>query len=48
MHVTAFQRGNGQSHRSIKSYLSLRDPVRVVFPQWVEAIFIKVDKIATQ
>jgi hypothetical protein len=33
---------------TIKSLLSLRDPVRVVFPHWVEAISTIVDEIATQ
>jgi hypothetical protein len=33
---------------SIKSLLSLRDPVQMVFPHWVEAISTIVDKIATQ
>jgi hypothetical protein len=32
----------------IISLLSLRDPVRVVFPHWVEAISTIVDEIATQ
>jgi hypothetical protein len=39
---------NRSKFGSIIGFLSLRDPVRVIFPYWVEAISIIVDEIATQ
>jgi hypothetical protein len=39
---------NRSKFDSIIRFLSLRDPVRVVFPHWVEAISTIAPEIATQ